>query len=81
MVLRIDKRIPDMLPKGVFSIALQLPGAEVRAPRSILADLGIPDAVLDYIGLKPASTPATPSARWRAPASSFPPLATYADKL
>ena len=50
MVMRVDKRMTDMLPKGVLSYAMKLPALkDIR--RSLLADLGIPDSVIEYIGL------------------------------
>jgi NAD(P)-dependent dehydrogenase (short-subunit alcohol dehydrogenase family) len=79
-VMRIDKRLTDMLPKGVLSYALKIPALrEVR--RSFLADLGIPEEVIEYIALT-----ATFDARdtRRALAGSgieLPPLSSYADKL
>ena len=42
MVMRVDKKMTDMLPKGVLSYAMQLPALkDIR--RSLLADLGVPD--------------------------------------
>ena len=41
-----------MLPKGVLSFAMKLPALkQIRA--QLLADLGIPDEVLEYIALTP----------------------------
>jgi NAD(P)-dependent dehydrogenase (short-subunit alcohol dehydrogenase family) len=49
LVVRIDKRLTDALPKGVFSMLMKLPQLkDVR--RSILADYGIPDEVLEHVG-------------------------------
>ena len=50
MAIRIDKRMTDMLPKGVLSMVMQLPTLkDIR--RGFLADFGIPDSVLEHIGL------------------------------
>jgi len=50
MALRVDKKMTDMLPKGVLSYAMKLPALKgVR--RTLLADLGIPDSVIGYVGL------------------------------
>ncbi|MFL5857859.1 MAG: SDR family oxidoreductase, partial [Solirubrobacteraceae bacterium] len=50
MAIRIDKRLTDMLPKGVLSMVMQLPTLkDIR--RQFLADLGIPDTVLQYMAL------------------------------
>jgi len=79
-VMRIDKKMTDMLPKGVLSYALKIPALRgVR--KSFLADLGIPEEVIRYVGLT-----ATFDARdtQRALAGSgieLPRLETYADKL
>jgi NAD(P)-dependent dehydrogenase (short-subunit alcohol dehydrogenase family) len=44
--IRIDKRLTDALPKGVFSMMLQLPQLKgIR--KSILADLHIPEGVVE----------------------------------
>jgi thioester reductase-like protein len=52
LALRIDKRILDALPKGALSMAMKAPPLkDVR--RAILGDLGIPEEVLDHIGLRP----------------------------
>jgi NAD(P)-dependent dehydrogenase (short-subunit alcohol dehydrogenase family) len=49
LVVRIDKRLTDALPKGVFSMVMKLPQLkDVR--RSILADYGIPDEILEHVG-------------------------------
>ena len=79
-VMRVDKKLTSMLPKGVLSFAMQIPALKgVR--RSVLADLGIPDEVLEYLGAHArSSTRATPSARWRAPASSCRRWSSYADE-
>ena len=49
-VMRIDKRATQNLPKGVISFAMKLPALkQIRA--QMLADLGIPDEVVEYIAL------------------------------
>jgi thioester reductase-like protein len=80
MAMRIDKKVTDMLPKGVLSYVMKLPTLrDVR--RTLLADMGIPEEVVSYVGLT-----ATFDARdtQRALAGSgieVPPLESYADKL
>ncbi|MFN8174003.1 MAG: SDR family oxidoreductase [Solirubrobacteraceae bacterium] len=50
MAVRIDKRLTDALPKGPLAMAMKLPALRgVR--RSVLAETGIPDDVLEYVGL------------------------------
>ncbi len=47
-VMRVDKKLTDMLPKGVLSYAMQIPALKgVR--KSVLADLGIPDEILQDV--------------------------------
>ncbi len=48
--LRVDRQLTSMLPKGVMHYALQIPTLkEIR--RQFLADLGIPEQILGYLGL------------------------------
>ena len=50
--MRVDKRMTDMLPKGVLSYAMKLPALkDIR--RTLLADLGIPDTVIEHMALVP----------------------------
>ena len=80
MVMRIDKKMTDMLPKGVLSYAMKLPALkDIR--RSLLADLGIPDSVIEYIGLT-ASFDARDTLRaLEGSGIELPPLESYAEKL
>ena len=69
MVVRVDKKMTDMLPKGVLSYAMKLPALkDVR--RSLLADLGVPDSVIEYIGLTASFDARDTRARSRARGSS-----------
>jgi NAD(P)-dependent dehydrogenase (short-subunit alcohol dehydrogenase family)/thioester reductase-like protein len=46
--MRIDRKLTSMLPKGVLSYAMQIPALKgVR--KSVLADLGIPDEILEDV--------------------------------
>ena len=69
MVMRVDKRMTDMLPKGVLSYAMKLPALkDIR--RTVLADLGHPRRGARVRRAEArSSTRATPSARSRARAS------------
>ncbi|MFN8130435.1 MAG: SDR family oxidoreductase [Solirubrobacteraceae bacterium] len=50
LAVRVDKRLTDALPKGAISMALKLPAFRgVR--KSFLAEWGIPDGILEYVGL------------------------------
>jgi NAD(P)-dependent dehydrogenase (short-subunit alcohol dehydrogenase family) len=50
LAMRIDRRLTAALPKGTISMLMRLPAArDVR--RSVLADLGIPDQMLEHVAL------------------------------
>jgi NAD(P)-dependent dehydrogenase (short-subunit alcohol dehydrogenase family) len=50
MVMRIDKRLIEALPTGVMGMLMKLPQLrEVR--KTVLADFGIPDEVIEHVGL------------------------------
>jgi len=50
--LRVDKRLLDALPKGAIGMLMQAPPLK-DARRAILNDFGIPDEVIDHVGLRP----------------------------
>jgi NAD(P)-dependent dehydrogenase (short-subunit alcohol dehydrogenase family) len=80
MVMRVDKRMTDMLPKGVLSYAMKLPALkDVR--RSVLADMGVPDEVLDYVALKPKFDARDTKRALEGSGIEIPPLESYAEKL
>jgi len=50
LAIRVDKRLIDALPKGTISMLMKVPALKgVR--RNFLADAGIPDGILEYVGL------------------------------
>jgi NAD(P)-dependent dehydrogenase (short-subunit alcohol dehydrogenase family) len=78
--IRVDTRMLQALPKGTLSMLMQLPAARgVR--RAILADFGIPEEVLGYIGLTPQFDTRDTERALAGSGISVPPLDTYADKL
>jgi NAD(P)-dependent dehydrogenase (short-subunit alcohol dehydrogenase family) len=80
MVMRVDKRMTDMLPKGVLSYAMKLPALkDVR--RSVLADMGVPAEVLDYVALKPKFDARDTKRALEGSGIEIPPLESYAEKL
>jgi NAD(P)-dependent dehydrogenase (short-subunit alcohol dehydrogenase family) len=80
MVMRVDKRMTDMLPKGVLSYALKLPALKgVR--RSVLADFGIPDTILEYVGLTPRFDARDTARALEGSGIEVPPLESYSEKL
>ena len=50
--LRVDKKLLDMLPKGAVGMLMQAPPLK-DARRAILNDFGIPDEVIEHVGLRP----------------------------
>jgi NAD(P)-dependent dehydrogenase (short-subunit alcohol dehydrogenase family) len=80
MSVRIDSRLIQALPKGTFSMLMQLPAAKgVR--KAILADFGIPDEVLGYIGLTAQFDTRDTERALDGSGISIPPLDSYATKL
>lgn len=79
-VMRIDRRALQNLPKGVISFAMKLPALkQIRA--QLLADLGIPDEVVDYIALTCRFDARDTQRALRDSDITLPPLASYAEKL
>jgi len=80
MVLRVDKRMTDMLPKGVLSYAMKLPALkDVR--RTLLADLGIPDTVIEHMALVPRFDGRDTQRALKGTGIEVPPLERYSEKL
>jgi thioester reductase-like protein len=80
LALRIDKRLTDALPKGTISMLMRLPQArELR--RTLLADLGIPEEVVDHMTLKPQFDTRDAERALAGTGIEAPELHTYAPKL
>jgi NAD(P)-dependent dehydrogenase (short-subunit alcohol dehydrogenase family) len=80
MVMRVDKRLTDMLPKGVLSYAMKLPALkEMR--RGLLADLGIPEAVIEHMAFVPRFDGRDTQRALKDTGIEVPPLDSYAEKL
>jgi NAD(P)-dependent dehydrogenase (short-subunit alcohol dehydrogenase family) len=80
LTMRIDSRLLKALPKGTFSMLMQLPAARgVR--RALLADFGIPDEVIGYIGLTAEFDTRDTERALDASGIRVPQLDTYATKL
>jgi NAD(P)-dependent dehydrogenase (short-subunit alcohol dehydrogenase family) len=80
MSVRIDTKLLKALPKGTFSMLMQLPAAKgVR--RALLADFGIPEEVLGYIGLTAQFDTRDTERALEGSGITIPPLESYADKL
>ena len=80
MAIRVDKRMTDMLPKGVLSYAMKLPALkDIRS--TLLADLGIPDSVIEHMALVPRFDGRDAQRALRGSGIEVPPLETYSAKL
>ena len=80
MAIRVDKRMTDMLPKGVLSYAMKLPALkDIR--RTLLADLGIPDTVIEHMALVPRFDGRDAQRALRGSGIEVPELETYSNRL
>ncbi len=80
LALRIDKRLTDALPKGALSMALKLPALKgVR--RSVLADFGVPEEILEHMALRPQFDTRDTERALAGSGIEVPPLEDYAQKL
>jgi NAD(P)-dependent dehydrogenase (short-subunit alcohol dehydrogenase family) len=80
LTVRVDTRMLKALPKGTVSMLMALPAARgVR--RALLADFGIPEEVLGYIGLTAQFDTRDTERALEGSGVSVPPLESYADKL
>jgi NAD(P)-dependent dehydrogenase (short-subunit alcohol dehydrogenase family) len=79
-VMRVDRKIMQNLPKGVLSFAMKLPALkQIRS--TFLADLGIPDEIVDYIALTCRFDARDTQRALRGTDIELPPLASYSEKL
>jgi NAD(P)-dependent dehydrogenase (short-subunit alcohol dehydrogenase family) len=80
LTIRVDTKLLQALPKGTFSMLMQLPAARgVR--KALLADFGIPEEVLGYIGLTAQFDTRDTERALEGSGISVPPLESYAAKL
>ncbi len=80
LTVRIDTGLLEALPKGTFSMLMQLPAARgVR--KAILADFGIPEEVLPYIALTAEFDTRDTERALEGTGIAVPPLDSYANKL
>ncbi len=80
LALRIDKRLTDALPKGTLSMLMKLPQARDMR-RTLLADLGIPEEVVEHMALAPQFDTRDTERALAGTGIEVPQLHTYADKL
>ena len=79
-VMRVDKKLTDMLPKGVLSYALKIPALQ-GIKRSFLADLGIPEEAIQNAELRTRFDARDTQRALAGSGIELPKLETYADKL
>jgi len=80
LAMRVDTRLLDALPKGTISMLMKLPAAK-NFRRSILADFGIPDGVLEYAGLTAEFDTRDTERALAGSGIEVPQLETYAERL
>jgi NAD(P)-dependent dehydrogenase (short-subunit alcohol dehydrogenase family) len=79
-VMRVDKRMTDMLPKGVLSYALKIPALQ-GIKRGFLADLGIPEEALANAEMRTRFDARDTVRALEGSGIELPPLDSYATKL
>jgi NAD(P)-dependent dehydrogenase (short-subunit alcohol dehydrogenase family) len=78
--LRVDKRIIDALPKGTISMLMKVPPLkDVR--RTLLADFGVPEEVLDHVGFTAKFDTRDTQRVLKGSGIEVPPLDSYAERL
>jgi thioester reductase-like protein len=80
LAMRVDKRLTDALPKGVVSLMMNLPALK-NVRRTILADLGLPEEVLEHVGFSAKFDTRDAERALRGSGIEVPPLHTYADRI
>jgi NAD(P)-dependent dehydrogenase (short-subunit alcohol dehydrogenase family) len=80
LVMRVDKRLTDALPKGVFSMLMNLPQLkELR--RTLLADFGVPEEVVGHVGFTAQFDTRDAERALSGTGIAVPPLDGYADRI
>ena len=80
LAVRVDSKLLDALPKGVFSLLMQLPQLkDVR--RAILADLGIPDEIVGHMGFSCSFDTRDTERALAGTGVEVPPLDSYAGRI
>jgi NAD(P)-dependent dehydrogenase (short-subunit alcohol dehydrogenase family) len=80
LAIRVDKKITDALPKGVFSMLLNLPQLK-GLRRTVLADFGIPEEVVGHVGFTAQFDTRDTERALAGTGIEVPELASYADKV
>ncbi len=80
LAIRIDQKLTQALPKGTFSMLMKLPQAK-QLRKTVLADFGIPDDIIEHIGLTPQFDTRDTERALKGSGIELPPLPSYAEKL
>jgi len=80
LVMRVDKRLTDALPKGVVSLMMGLPALK-NVRRTILEDLGLPEEVLEHVGFTAKFDTRDTERALSGTGIEVPPLDSYADRV
>jgi NAD(P)-dependent dehydrogenase (short-subunit alcohol dehydrogenase family) len=80
LAIRVDKKLTDALPKGVFSMLLNLPQLK-NLRRTVLADFGIPEEVIGHVGFTAQFDTRDTERALAGTGIEVPELASYADKV
>jgi NAD(P)-dependent dehydrogenase (short-subunit alcohol dehydrogenase family) len=80
LAMRIDSRMIKALPTGALGMAMQLPALK-NVRRALLADFGIPDDIIDYVGLTAEFDTRDTERALDGSGIEVPPLEGYANKL
>jgi NAD(P)-dependent dehydrogenase (short-subunit alcohol dehydrogenase family) len=80
LAMRVDARLLNTLPKGTLSMLMKLPPAK-DARRAVLADFGIPEGVLEYVGLTAQFDTRDTERALAGSGIAVPSLDEYADRL
>src|SRR5918992_1245730 len=79
-VMRVDKKLTDMLPKGVLSYAMKIPALQ-GIKRGFLAALGIPEEAIQNAELRTRFDARDTQRALAGSGIELPPLDSYATKL
>jgi NAD(P)-dependent dehydrogenase (short-subunit alcohol dehydrogenase family) len=80
LAMRIDARLIQALPKGTLSMLMKLPALkDVR--KTVLADVGIPEEVVEFIGLTAQFDTRDTERALEGSGITIPPLHSYAVRL
>ncbi|MDQ6915930.1 MAG: SDR family oxidoreductase [Actinomycetota bacterium] len=80
LALRIDSKLIKALPTGAVGMAMQLPALK-NVRKAVLADFGIPDDIVEYVGLTAEFDTRDTERALDGSGIEVPPLESYATRL